>query len=78
MTLAFSQTSGEGLVRQLFAILIIGICCAIIWYLGRLAGGKMGVPPMGMASWNGLFILVAAIFVINFLMGLAGHPFIVW
>lgn len=73
-----SQINGSGLVNQLLFVLIVGICVAIVWALGRWFIQKFASPPVVMTVWNALFLLLGAIFVINFLMGLAGHPFIKW
>ncbi len=70
--------SDEGLISLLIHILIIGAVCAIIWWLGKMACGAMNLPPRVLQVWNGLFIVVGAIVVINFLLGLGGHPFIRW
>jgi hypothetical protein len=73
-----AQVSGDGLVHQLMWVLLVGVCVAIVWALGRYFITKLGAPGMVMTCWNGLFLLLGAIFVINFLLGLAGHPFIKW
>ena len=73
-----AQISGDGLVHQLMLVLIIGICVAIVWALGRWFIQKFGAPGIVMTVWNALFLLLGAIFIINFLLGLAGHPFIKW
>lgn len=70
--------SGDGLVHQLFLILIVGICVAIVWALGRWFIQKFAAPGIVMTVWNAFFLLLGAIFIINFLLGLAGHPFIRW
>lgn len=73
-----SQINGDGLIHQLLIVLIVGICVAIVWALGRWFIMKFAVPGVVMTCWNALFLLLGAIFVINFLMSLAGHPFITW
>lgn len=67
---------GDGLVHELFVVLIIGICCALIWAVGRWFIQKLAAPALVMTIWNGFFLLVGLIVVVNFLLGLAGHPFI--
>jgi hypothetical protein len=76
MNLMLADIGGSGLVHDLFAFLIIGVCCLIVWALGRWAITALGAPAMAMTIWTGLFIFVGAIILINFLLGLAGHPFI--
>ena len=78
MTPILSQINGDGLVHQLMFVLIVGICVAIVWALGRWFIVKAALPGIVMTCWNGLFLLLGAIFVINFLLGLGGHPFIRW
>lgn len=68
--------NGDGLVHQLFLVLIIGICVALIWGVGRWFIQKLGAPPVAMTIWNGIFILIGLIVAVNFLLSLAGHPFI--
>lgn len=74
--MAESLTTGDGLVHQLFVVLLVGICCALIWWAGNWFMGKAGGPPLAGTVWNGLFILILLIVVINFLLSLAGHGFV--
>lgn len=73
-----AAADGEGLLNKLMMILLIGICVAIVWAFGRWVIGKFGAPEIVMTCWHGLFLLLGVIFVINFLMDLAGHPFLKW
>lgn len=68
--------NSSGLIHSLFAVLIIGICCAIIWAVGRWFITKITQNALAMTVWNGFFILVGCIIIINFLMSLVGHGFI--
>lgn len=68
--------SGEGLVWQLFAMLIIGICALAIWWVGKWFIAKLGGPPMAITIWAGLFILLGLIVVLNFLLSLIGYPIV--
>lgn len=69
---------GDGLIHDLFAVLIIAICVGIVWAVGRWFIVKLALPALVMTVWNGFFILVGAIVVINFLLSLSGHGFITW
>ena len=69
---------GGGIVHQLLVVLIVGICVAIVWALGRWFIQKFAAPAIVMTVWNALFLLLGAIFVINFLLGLTGNAFIKW
>jgi ABC-type antimicrobial peptide transport system permease subunit len=73
-----SGGDGEGLIHALFLVLIIGVCVAIIWALGRWLIGAITQNPLAMKVWNGFFLIVGAIIVINFLMSLVGHGFIAY
>jgi hypothetical protein len=70
--------SGEGMVRQLLVVLIIGICVLIVWYMGKWVITKLGALPIVMTVWNGLFILLGGIVIINFLLGMVDRPLIRW
>ncbi len=70
--------SGEGLIHNLLMALIVMICGGILYMMGRYFFTREGVPGIAMTIWNGLFILVGGIVLINFLMSLAGHPLVRW
>lgn len=67
---------GGGLIHALFVVLIVGICVGLIWAAGRWVITKMAAPAMAMTIWNGFFILVGLIIVVNFLLSLVGYGFI--
>lgn len=75
---SISIGSGSGLVHSLFFALIIGLCLLIVWALGRYFITKFAAPVMVMTIWTGLFVLIGAIIVINFLLSLGGHGFITY
>lgn len=77
-SIMLSVVSGEGLVHQLMMVLIVGVCVAIIWALGRWTIVKFALPALVLTVWNGLFLFVGAFCLINFLLGLAGYPLIKW
>lgn len=70
--------TGGGLVENLLHLLIIAICLGIVWALGVWAFTAFGAGPMARKVWDGIFIFVIAIALINFLLGLGGHAFIAW
>ena len=72
------SVGGGGLAHDVFVIFIFILIGLILWALGNYGFPKFGAPPIVMTIWNGLFILVGAVIVINFLAGLAGHRFIDW
>lgn len=68
--------SGSGLIHGLLLVLIVGICLGIVYAVGRWFIPKFTPAPIAMTIWNGFFILVMAILVINFLLSLGGWGFI--
>lgn len=78
MLAALNIGSGDGFVNNLFQVLILALACGVIygigWYFFRN-------PPFGaiaMKIWNGFFVLIGGIIILNFLLGLGGHSFIKW
>ncbi len=67
---------GSGIVHTLLALLIVGLCILVVWWLGKYFLTEFGAPALAMKVWNGLFILLGGIFVINVLLSLVGHPLI--
>ena len=67
-----------GLIHSLLFVLLVGICVLLIWWTGTWFIGKLGAPAIVRTVWDGLFILIGLIVVINFLLSLAGHPLIAW
>jgi hypothetical protein len=63
-----------GLIHSLLFVLLVGICVLLIWWVGTWFIGKLGAPAIVRTVWDGLFILIGLIVVINFLLSLAGHP----
>ena len=76
MLCEISVGSGGGLVHALLMVLLVGVCLGIVWALGRWLIGALGAPAVAQTVWNGLFLVVGAIVIINFLLGLTGHSFI--
>jgi hypothetical protein len=76
--ISFHGGGGGGLAQNLFTVFIFILIGLILWGLGKFFFPKFNMPPKGMLIWDGLFILIAAIVVINFLAGVAGHAFISW
>ena len=73
------RTGGDsGLVQSLIYVLLIGICVALVWWVGKWFIGQLGAPAIAMTIWNGLFILIGLIVIVNFLLGLTGHPLVRW
>lgn len=74
--LMLAAASGEGLVRQLLVFLIVMVCALLIWSAGKWAIASLKAPPHALTVWNGLFIFLGLLVVINFLLSLIGYPII--
>lgn len=74
--LAEIKVGGDGFISQLLTLLVLGICVAIIYFMGNYFAKK--APPIALQIWNGLFVLIGGIIIINFLLGLTGHAFLKW
>jgi hypothetical protein len=70
--------NSSAIISGLLYFLLVGICVLAIWWVGTWFIGKLGAPGIVLNLWDGLFILVALFVVINFLLGLAGHPLVTW
>jgi len=66
--------SSGGLVHGLLFLLMAGICLGLIFAVGRWFIGKFGLPGLVDTCWCGLFLIILLVVVINFVMGLSGHP----
>jgi RsiW-degrading membrane proteinase PrsW (M82 family) len=69
--------NGSDLIHQIFVVLILSVCLVMLWFAGDWCFKKMGVPAIALTIWMGLFLLIALVVVLNFLMGLIGHSFLV-
>jgi len=76
--LAEISIGGSGMVHSLLVVLIIGIACLLIWWVGKYFIGALSAPAIAMTLWNGLFVLLALIVAVNFLLSLVGYGFIRW
>lgn len=66
-------------IHQLWHVLIIALCALVIfaigmWFIQKLAPAY----PVVLTVWIGFFVLVGGMIVLNFLMGLGGHPLYSW
>lgn len=68
--------SGSDLASNLLVLFVVVLIGLIIWWLGKYFFPKLGMPEIGMMVWNGLFVLIAAFCVINFLATMVGHPLV--
>ena len=69
---------GDGFINQLLTFLIYGICVGLIYATGLWFFRRPSIPPVAMTIWNGLFILLGLVIILNFLLGLGGKGFITW
>ncbi len=75
---AASSLNGDGLVRNLLVFLVVLVCCLLIYFVGKLAIGKLAGGATAMMFWNGLFLMIGLIVAINFLLSLIDKQFIRW
>lgn len=73
-----AAVEASGIVNQLLIVLVIGICVALIWWVGKWFIVKLGAPPHALTVWNALFVLLGLFFAVNFLLGLVGYPLVKW
>jgi hypothetical protein len=76
--LADFSVSGDGFIHQLIFVLLVGISAGILYAIGWWFIKRPPIPPIVLTIWQGLFILVGGLIIINFLLGLAGHGFVKW
>lgn len=76
--IAAIQIGGEGLINNLLTFLLLGICVALIYVTGWWFWKKFNLSPLVLTIWQGIFILVGLVVIINFLMGLAGKSIVKW
>ena len=72
MTILFFALSGNTLVSGLIYLLIMGIICGLLLWLV----GKAHIPEPFKAVITWIIYAVAVLFLINWLLGFTGHPFI--
>lgn len=76
--LILGAVSGDGFVHSLIAFLVVGICALAIWAFGKWCIKKMEAPPHALTVWNGIFLLLGLLVLVNFLLSLIGKPLIRW
>ncbi len=72
-----ASLSGEGLIRNLFVILIVSLVCGAIWFVGHTLIEK-AAKPLPLKCWDALFLLVGLVIVVNGLLSLINRQFIAW
>jgi hypothetical protein len=78
LTMFASISAGGGIIQSLIYLFLVLVCALILWGLGKYAFGVFGAPAIVLTGWTLLFVVVGAIVLINFLLGLAGHPMWSW
>jgi hypothetical protein len=74
MTLLMLAVSGKALIDLFIMLIVVGLICWILWWLI----GYIGLPEPFNKIARALIAIVAAIFLINALLGLIGKSFISW
>jgi len=77
---SFNLSGGDdsGFLKQLLTLLIVGICAGVVYAMGWWFAKRQSIPAIVLTIWNGLFVLVGGIIIINFLLSLTGNGFIKW
>ena len=75
---SISVGSGSGLVHALLWLLLVAICLGLIygagvWFIAALTGSAMARKV-----WDGIFIILGLVVIINFILGIGGHPLFSW
>ena len=68
------MVSGSVLLNALITLVVVGLICWLVWWFISY----VGLPEPFNKVARVLVALVALIFLINFLLGLTGHPLIKW
>lgn len=71
-----AAVSGESMINTLIYVLVIGACLCLIYWLGKFLMTKFSAPPMFATAWMVLFVVIAVLFLINFLLTLIGRPWV--
>lgn len=71
-----AAVSGESLIHTLLYVLIIGACLCLIYWLGKFLMAKFGAPPMVATGWTVIFVVLAVLCIINFLLMLIDKPLV--
>lgn len=73
------RIGGEGMINQLLTFLLIALCVGVVYAMGWFFFKRQPpFPPVVLLIWQGLFVLVGGIVIINFLLGLGGYSFLKW
>lgn len=75
---AISVGDKDGVIHQLFTFLIIGICVGLVYAAGIWFLKRPSIPAVARTIWDGLFILIGLVVILNFLLGFSGNQFIRW
>lgn len=75
LLLAEASLSGGNLIHSLLFLLVVGIVLGIFWWLVQQAPFLNTLFKQVLGY---LIILVGALIIINFLLGLTGHPLVTW
>jgi hypothetical protein len=75
-TILADVSGGTGLVQLAVQVFVIGLCLLIVFALGRWVIAKFKLSDNVQTCWMGAFLILGAIVIINFLLGLSGHQFL--
>ncbi len=66
--------SGSGLIGLLVSLVIVGLILWVLWW----GLGKIGLPEPFNKVATVILVLITVVFLINILLGFAGHPLVRW
>lgn len=72
--LILAQISGDVLIHSVVYIIVIGLIFALLWWLV----GYIGLPAPFAKVAQVVLAVAAVLFLINILLGIAGHPLVRW
>lgn len=78
---AIDLGGGDGFIHQLEMFLLVGLALLVLYFIGWWFATRpkiVQMAPIALTVWQGLFVLVGGLVLINFLLGLAGHGFVKW
>lgn len=73
-----AEVSARGASDGIWGIFFFVLAGLVLWGVGRFVFPKFDMPPKGMMYWDCLFVIIAAVMLVNFFLGLAGKPLFRW
>lgn len=74
MNILLALISGQALIHALIYLVVVALIFWLLWWLLNY----IGIPEPFNKVLRVILAVAAVVFLINFLLGLAGTPFIAW